>query len=84
MGGVTEIATSAPGYNSLCSNTKAALAMTLELNGIQQPSSENATKCLFGRRLRWDLLIIGRREGVASNTSTDSSVAKLTNGIRRS
>ena len=33
MGGVTEIATSAPGYNSLCSNTKAALAMTLKLNG---------------------------------------------------
>ncbi len=33
MGGVTETATSAPGYNSLCSNTKAALAMTLKLNG---------------------------------------------------
>jgi len=33
MGGITEIATSAPGYNSLCPNTKAALAMTLKLNG---------------------------------------------------
>jgi arylsulfatase len=33
MGGVTEIATSAPGYNSLCPNTKAPLAMTLKLNG---------------------------------------------------
>ena len=33
MAGVTEIATSAPGYNSLCPNTKAALAMTLKLNG---------------------------------------------------
>ena len=33
MAGVTEVATSAPGYNSLCPNTKAALAMTLKLNG---------------------------------------------------
>ena len=33
MGGVTEIATSAPGYNSLCPNTKAPLAMTMKLNG---------------------------------------------------
>ncbi len=33
MGGITEIATAAPGYNSLCSNTKAPLAMTLKLNG---------------------------------------------------
>jgi len=33
MGGVTEIATSAPGYSSLRSNTKAPLAETLKLNG---------------------------------------------------
>jgi arylsulfatase len=33
MGALTEIATSAPGYNSMCPNTKAALAMTLKLNG---------------------------------------------------
>ncbi|HUO43238.1 MAG TPA: arylsulfatase [Methylomirabilota bacterium] len=33
MGGVTEIATSAPGYSSLCPNTKAPLAMTMKLNG---------------------------------------------------
>jgi arylsulfatase len=33
MAGITEVATSAPGYNSLCPNTKAALAMTLKLNG---------------------------------------------------
>ena len=33
MGCITELATSAPGYNSLCPNTKAALAMTLKLNG---------------------------------------------------
>jgi arylsulfatase A-like enzyme len=33
MGGITEMATSAPGYTSLCPNSKAALAMTLKLNG---------------------------------------------------
>lgn len=33
MGGVTEIATSAPGYNSIRPNTKAPLAETLKLNG---------------------------------------------------
>ncbi len=33
MGGITEIATSAPGYNSLRPNTKAPVAETLKLNG---------------------------------------------------
>ncbi len=33
MGGITEIATSAPGYNSLRPNTKAPVAETLTLNG---------------------------------------------------
>ncbi|MCL1635600.1 arylsulfatase [Luteimonas sp. SX5] len=33
MGGITEIATAAPGYNSVLSNTKAPLALTLKLNG---------------------------------------------------
>jgi arylsulfatase A-like enzyme len=33
MGGITEIATSAPGYNSLRPNTKAAIAEVLRLNG---------------------------------------------------
>jgi len=33
MGGITEIATSAPGNNSLRPNTKAPLALTLKLNG---------------------------------------------------
>ena len=33
MGGITEIATSAPGYNSIWPNTAAPLAQTLKLNG---------------------------------------------------
>ena len=34
MGGITEIATSAPGYSSVIPNTKAALAQILTLNGF--------------------------------------------------
>lgn len=33
MGGITEIATSAPGYNSLLPNTCSPIARTLKLNG---------------------------------------------------
>ena len=33
MGGITEIATSAPGYNSLRPNTKATVQEVLRLNG---------------------------------------------------
>ena len=33
MGGITEIATAAPGYSSVLPNTKAPLARTLQLNG---------------------------------------------------
>ena len=33
MGGITEIATAAPGYSSVLSNTKSPLALTLKLNG---------------------------------------------------
>jgi arylsulfatase A-like enzyme len=33
MGGITEIATGAPGYNSVLPNTKAPLPLTLKLNG---------------------------------------------------
>jgi arylsulfatase A-like enzyme len=33
MGGITEIATGAPGYSSVLPNNKAPLAMTLKLNG---------------------------------------------------
>jgi arylsulfatase len=42
MGGITEIATSAPGYNSLLPNTIAPLAQTLRLNGY---STSQFGKC---------------------------------------
>src|SRR5450432_1786805 len=42
MGGITEIATSAPGYNSLLPNTMSPLAQTLKLNGY---STSQFGKC---------------------------------------
>jgi arylsulfatase A-like enzyme len=42
MGGITEIATSAPGYNSIWPNTAAPLAETLKLNGY---STAQLGKC---------------------------------------
>jgi arylsulfatase A-like enzyme len=42
MGGITEIATSAPGYNSMLPNTIAPLAQTLRLNGY---STSQFGKC---------------------------------------
>jgi arylsulfatase A-like enzyme len=42
MGGITEIATSAPGYNSIWPNTAAPLAETLKLNGY---STAQIGKC---------------------------------------
>jgi arylsulfatase A-like enzyme len=42
MGGITEIATSAPGYNSVRPNTAAPLAETLKLNGF---STSQFGKC---------------------------------------
>jgi len=42
MGGITEIATSAPGYSSLLPNNKAPLPMTLKLNGY---STAQLGKC---------------------------------------
>ena len=43
MGGITEIATSAPGYNSIRPNTAAPLAETLKLHGY---STAQFGKCL--------------------------------------
>src|SRR6187402_3139563 len=42
MGGITEIATAAPGYSSVLPNTKAPLALTLKLNGY---STSQFGKC---------------------------------------
>ena len=45
FGSITELATGAPGYNSLRPKDKAPLAETLKLNGYRRHSSDNATRC---------------------------------------
>ena len=51
MGVITELATAAPGYNSIRPNTCAPLAQTLLLNGYSTASSVSATRCRSGRRV---------------------------------
>ena len=84
MGGITEIATSAPGYNSIRPNTCAPLAETLKLNGY---STAQFGKC--HEVPVWETSPMGPvpRSGppaAASSTSTASSAARRTSTTRRS
>ena len=84
MGGITEIATSAPGYNSIRPNTAAPLAEVLKLNGYATAQ--------FGKCHEvpvWETSPMGPFDswptGVAgSSTSTASSGARPTSTRRRS
>ncbi len=71
MGNITETATSAPGQNSLRPNTKAPIALTLKLNGY---STAMFGKChevpVWESSPMGPVSNTGRREVVASNTST--------------
>ena len=84
MGGITEIATSAPGYSSVRPNTTAPLAETLKLNGY---STAQFGKC--HEVPVWETSPMGPFDawptgGGASSTSTASSAARPTSGTRRS
>jgi len=68
MGGVTEIATSAPGYSSVRPNSCAPLAQTLKLNGY---STAQFGKCRAARRT----------SGTRRSTSTTSRSSRT--GRRR-
>ena len=83
MGGITEIATSAPGYSSMRPNTKAPLAETLKLNGYSHRAVRQVPRgARSGRRARWARSIAGRRVAAGSSTSTASSAARTTSGTR--
>ena len=82
MGGITEIATAAPGYNSLRPNSMAPLAEVLSSTAIARRSSENVTKCRYGKRRRSVRSTAGP-PARASSTSTASSPARPTSGIPR-
>jgi arylsulfatase A-like enzyme len=83
MGGITEIATSAPGYSSVRPNTAAPLAETLKLNGYATVQ--------FGKCHEvpvWETSPMGpfdacRPAAAGSSTSTGSSVPRLTSGRPR-
>ena len=53
MGGITEIATSAPGYNSIRPNSAAPLAETPGSMATRPRSSASVTRCRSGRRACW-------------------------------
>ena len=84
MGGITEIATSAPGYNSIRPNTASPLAETLKLNGTRRLSPASATRCRSGRRARSGRSTRGPAEAAGSSTSTASSAARTTSTRQRS
>ena len=82
MGGITEIATSAPGYNSLRPNTCAPLAEILNSTATRRRSLANVTRCPSSKQLRSVRTIVGPRVP-ASSTSMDSSAARTTSITRR-
>ena len=84
MGGITEIATSAPGYSSVRPNTCAPLAETLKLNGY---STAQFGKCHEVPGLADEpdgpVRPRGRASAAGSSTSTASSAARPTSTRRR-
>src|SRR5262245_39878667 len=81
MGGITEIASGAPGYCSVLPNSMSPLAQTLKLNGY---STAQFGKC--HEVPVWQASSAGRstpgpRVAVASSTSMVSSAARQTSGI---
>ena len=83
MGGITEIATGAPGYCSVLPNSMSPLARRSSSTAIPRRSSANATKCRCGRPARPGRSTPGPRAAAASSTSTASSAARPTSGTRR-
>ena len=82
MGGITEIATSAPGYSSVRPNSMAPLPEILRLNGYSTAQFGKCHEVPVWEASPLDRSIAGRR-APALNTSTVSLRARPTNGIPR-
>ena len=83
MGGITEIATAAPGYNSHAPRTTARRSPRPSSSTATRPrSSASATRCRSGRRARRGRSGTGPR-AAASSTSTGSSAARRTSTTPR-
>ena len=78
IGVITEIATSAPGYNSLRPNTTAPLAMTLKLNGYSTAQFGKCHEVPVWDPRRSVRSTPGRRASAGSRRSTASSAARPT------
>ena len=83
MGGITEIATSAPGYNSIRPNICAPLAEILKLNGYSTAQFGKCHEVPVWETSPWVRSMPGRSAAVDSSTSTASSAARRTNGTPR-
>ena len=83
MGGITEIATSAPGYSSVRPNTKAPLAETLKLNGYSTAQFGKCHEVPVWQTSPAGPFDAGRPAAAASSTSTASSAARTTSRTRR-
>ncbi len=84
MGGITEIATGAPGYCSVLPNSMSPLARTLKLNGYSTAQFGKCHEVPSGKRARPGRSTPGPRAAAASSTSTASSAARPISGTRRS
>ena len=84
MGGITEIATSAPGYNSIRPNTAAPLAETLKLNGYSTAQFGKCHEVPVWQTSPMGPSTPGPPAAAGSSTSSGSSAGRPTSTTRRS
>ena len=82
MGSITELATSAPGQNSMRPNTCAPLAEILKLNGYSTSQFGKCHEVPSGKPARWVPSIIGPPVAAGSNIFMVFLAAKPTNTTR--
>lgn len=84
MGGITELATSAPGYCSVLPKSKAPLAMTLKLNGYSTAQFGKCHEVPVWETSRWVHSTAGPPAVAALSISMDLSVGRPTSGTPQS
>ena len=81
MGGITEIATSAPAIPRCARRTRRPSPRRSSSTATRQRSSANATKSRSGKPARWDRSTSGQRAAAALSISTAFSAARPTSTI---
>ena len=82
MGGITEIASGSPGYNSILPNTCSPLARTLKLNGYATAQFGKCHEVPVWQTSPAGPLTPGQLAVADLSIFMDSSAARRTNGIR--